>query len=104
MYQFCFYVPETHLELVKAAIFKTGVIRLGHYKDGAWQVRGEGQFNPDSNSKPFVGKENHLEKVTEYKIEIVCPTKRIIRKVIKALEEVHPYEEPAYQIIKLEEL
>ena len=56
---------------------------------------------PLSGSKPFIGKEGTLEKVAEFKVEMVCEH-QYIKTVIETLKAVHPYEEPAYQVIKLE--
>lgn len=103
MYQLSFYVPESHLESVKTAIFAAGAGTLGDYSHVCWQTLGEGQFKPLSGSKPFVGEQDNLTKVPEYKVELLCE-EPLIRKVIDALIKTHPYEEPAYQLIKLEDI
>jgi hypothetical protein len=41
-----------------------------------------------------------LEKVRELKVEMVCED-ALIREVVLALIKNHPYEMPAYDIIKL---
>jgi hypothetical protein len=46
MYQLIFYVPETHCESVKSALFKVGAGKVGDYDQCAWQVLGTGQFIP----------------------------------------------------------
>ncbi len=46
MYKICFYVPESHLEKVKEALFATGAGRIGDYDHCCWQTRGTGQFRP----------------------------------------------------------
>ena len=101
MYKICFYVPETHVEAVKNTMFAQGAGKMGRYSHCAWQVLGEGQFLPLSESDPFMGKQNQLEKVSEYKVEMVCD-EQFIQAVIASLKESHPYEEPAYQVWKLE--
>ena len=100
MYKLSFYVPESHLELVKNAVFIKGA---GHYKaydQCCWQVRGEGQFRPLVNSRPYLGQINQLEKVIEYKVEMIC-TAAAIKEVVQALLSSHPYEEPAYEVYKI---
>lgn len=100
MYKLSFYVPEVHLEPVKNALFAKGA---GHYKtydQCCWQIRGEGQFRPLVNSKPTLGQVNQLEKVIEYKVEMIC-TAAAIKEVVQALLDVHPYEEPAYEVYKI---
>jgi hypothetical protein len=39
----------------------------------------------------------------EYKIEMVCDA-QYIQAVIAALKKSHPYEEPAYQVWRIEEM
>ena len=41
-----------------------------------------------------------LSKEPEYKVEIYCRDE-VIEKAIKALISTHPYEEPAYDVIRL---
>jgi structural toxin protein (hemagglutinin/hemolysin) RtxA len=101
MYQISFYVPSSHLEIVKNAMFKQGAGTIGHYSCCAWQVLGEGQFMPLAGSKAFIGEKNKLEKLSEYKVEMVCAAE-CLSLVIQALKEAHPYEEIAYHILKIE--
>ncbi|MCD6038718.1 MAG: putative cyclohydrolase 1 type 2 [Gammaproteobacteria bacterium] len=103
MYKICFYVPETHIEEVKNAMFAKGAGKMGKYSCCAWQVLGEGQFLPLDGSNAFIGKKNQLEKLFEYKVEMVCSVD-CIREVIAALKKHHPYEEVAYQVWQVEEL
>jgi hypothetical protein len=100
MYQLCFYVPESHLEAVKEALFAQGAGRHNDYDRCCWQVRGEGQFRPLTGSRPYLGKPGSLEKVIEYKVEMICPDEAI-QAVVRALLDTHPYEEPAYRIYKI---
>ena len=101
MYKLCFYVPTTHVDEVKAAIFAAGAGRVGDYDCCAWQVLGEGQFRPLAGSQPFIGAQGQHETVAEYKVETVCED-ALIHTVVAALKVAHPYEEPAYQIWRLE--
>ncbi len=103
MYKLNFYVPETHIDSVKEALFNKGAGRIGQYDCCSWQVLGEGQFRPLKGSKPFLGKQNIVEKVIEYKVEMVCENERII-DIIKELIKTHPYEEPAYEVYLLSEI
>ncbi|QAB14946.1 Nif3-like dinuclear metal center hexameric protein [Hydrogenovibrio thermophilus] len=102
MYKLCFFVPETHLETVKAAVFEAGAGRIGDYDQCCWQVKGEGQFRPLSGSQPFLGTQGALENVAEYRVEMVME-QSCAKTVLKALKELHPYEEPAYDVMALVE-
>lgn len=101
MYRLCFYVPDTHLEAVKNAVFATGAGHIGAYESCCWQVLGSGQFRPLAGSSPFIGAEDRLESVAEYKVELVC-SDELIEAAVAALKNAHPYEEPAYQVWRLE--
>ena len=89
------YVPESHLEIVKKALFEAGAGQLGNYNHCCWQVLGQGQFKPNKKSSPFIGSADELSQLEEYRIECLCP-RQIIKSVLAALEKAHPYETPAY--------
>lgn len=101
MYKLCIYVPESHLEQVKQALFSAGAGRIGDYDSCCWQVAGQGQFRPLAGADPFIGSQGKIETVEEYKVELVCDEK-FITAAVAALKQAHPYEEPAYQVWKLE--
>lgn len=103
MYQICFYVPESHVEVVKEALFTAGAGRIGHYEACSWQVKGTGQFRPLAGSQPFLGQQDRLEQVEEYRVELVCEDS-CIEAAVAALRRSHPYETPAYHVIRLEAL
>lgn len=103
MYKLNFYVPESHVESVKQALFAAGAGRIGQYECCSWQVLGEGQFKPMEGSQPFLGQQGLVEKVAEYKVEMVCDD-AIVDKAIRSLLTAHPYEEPAYEVYPLYEL
>lgn len=100
MYKLSFYVPASHVEQVKLALFEQGAGRFGRYDHCAWQVLGEGQFRPLAGSSPFVGNLNEDHRLAEYKVEMVCAD-RAIQAAVKALLACHPYQQPAYEIYKM---
>ncbi|MDQ6961682.1 MAG: hypothetical protein Q9M28_04015 [Mariprofundaceae bacterium] len=95
MYKFCVYVPKSHLEIVKYALFATGAGEYDGYTQCCWQVLGVGQFKPEKGSNPAIGHVGKLEMVDEYRIEILVREERIL-DVRRALHRAHPYEIPAY--------
>ena len=101
LYKIELYVPESHLDAVKTAMFEAGAGRVGNYDCCAWQTRGEGQFRPLDGSTPFLGNQGHIETVIEYKLELVCE-EPCLKAVIAALKRAHPYEEVAYTTIRTE--
>ena len=100
MYKLCFYVPESHLEVVKSAVFAAGAGRIGAYDNCCWQVLGEGQFRPLAGSTPHLGQHDKVEQVAEYRVEMVCEA-RFLKTVVQAMNDAHPYEEPAWNVIEL---
>jgi hypothetical protein len=103
MYKMCYFVPETHVEATKQAMFEAGAGRIGDYDSCAWQCLGKGQFRPLDGSDPFLGKKGEVEAVDEYKVELVCED-NLVRDALAALKRAHPYEEPAYEIYRLEDI
>ncbi|QEY14536.1 NGG1p interacting factor NIF3 [Cellvibrio sp. KY-GH-1] len=103
MYKLVFFVPESHLEQVKTAVFAAGAGCIGHYDQCCWQTIGQGQFRPLSDANPFIGQVNKLETLTEYRVEMVC-AEEYIRQVVSALRESHPYEAPAFDVVQVVEL
>lgn len=103
MYKLCFYVPFSHLEAVKAAVFIAGAGRIGAYDNCCWQVMGEGQFRPLAGSQPYLGEHDQVERVAEYRIEMVCDDALVVAAV-KALKAAHPYEEPAFDLYRIADL
>tara|TARA_Y100000588_G_scaffold385810_2_gene479909 strand:+ start:766 stop:1095 length:330 start_codon:yes stop_codon:yes gene_type:complete len=99
-YLLSFYVPVKDSELVKSEIFKTGAGTLGQYEMSCWQTTGLGQFKPLPGSNPSIGSVNKLETVEEIKVEILC-SDITIKSAVDALKKYHPYEEPAYFVVKM---
>ena len=103
MYKLCFYVPEAQLEVVKDILFDLGVGRIGNYDRCCWQLKGVGQFRALNGSNPFVGGVNQLEFMDEYKVEMVCEN-HLIKEAVNLLRLAHPYEEPAIDVWKLDDI
>lgn len=103
MYSIIFYVPPSHLDMVKNAMFEAGAGRIGQYDCCCWQTLGTGQYRPLQNSQPFQGQKNEISQVDEYKVELVCE-KNVLADVINALLKAHPYETPAYSVLEMHDL
>lgn len=99
MYKLCFYVPESHVEEVKLAVFEAGAGHIGDYDSCCWQVLGQGQFRPLQGSQPFIGDQGQVEQVVEYRVEMLCAEVHT-KAVIQALLAAHPYEEPAWDMVE----
>lgn len=101
MYKLNFFVPESHLDSVKQALFDAGAGKIGDYDSCCWQTLGTGQFRGLAGSDPFIKSGGGIEQFPEYKVELVCAD-AVIGQVVEALRRSHPYEEPAFDVIRLE--
>lgn len=101
MIKIAVFIPVSHLEIVKQALFDAGAGKIGDYDSCCWQTLGTGQFKPLDNSQPYIGKAGgEVEQVEEYKVEMVCDEENL-KTAISAMKKAHPYEEPAFDIIQL---
>ncbi|MGY0218782.1 NGG1p interacting factor NIF3 [Endozoicomonadaceae bacterium StTr2] len=103
MYKIAVFIPESHLEPVKEAMFSAGAGRIGNYDSCSWETKGIGQFRPLENSNPTLGSHHKVEQVSEYKVEMVCDD-AFIKGVVEAMKQAHPYEEPAFDVWMLDPL
>lgn len=101
MYKLNFFVPTQNKETVKNALFQIGAGRYENYEHCSFETLGSGQFKPIEGANPYLGKVDEIERVEEYKVEMVCSDK-LIYDAIKTLKEMHPYEEVAYEVFKME--
>ena len=102
MYKLNYYVPLDAKEKIKKALFNIGVGRFKNYECCSWETLGQGQFKPIGNANPAIGEINTLEQLDEYKVEMICENK-LIEFAVQTLKKVHPYEEVAYEVFKMEE-
>jgi hypothetical protein len=100
MFKLIYYVPESHLESTKLAIFEAGAGGIGNYEHCAWQVLGTGQFKPVKGAKPFIGELDTLEQIPEWRVETIVPEEKA-KAVAQALKASHPYEEPAFEFLAI---
>jgi len=97
MYKLAFFVPDSHVDSVKAAVFAAGGGRIGNYDCCSWQTKGVGQFRALQGANPYIGQPGEIEQVEEWKVELVVADE-LIAQVITALRSAHPYEEPAFDL------
>lgn len=93
-------VPPENVNEVRNAICESGAGIIGNYTYCSTSTKSIGTFKPNDKATPYIGENNKLEFVEEEKLEVVCDVNNV-KKVILKLREVHPYEEPAIDIIPL---
>lgn len=101
------YVPVTHVDSVREALASVGVgegitdgPQRNNYSESFFQGFGEGIFRPLEGANPAIGRIGELTRVKEIKLESIV-TEDQIERALRKLKKVHPYEEPAYDLIPL---
>jgi len=92
-------VPVSAADAVREAMGLTGAGVQGNYAHCSFSYRGTGRFVPLPGANPAIGEVGQVEEVEEEMIEMLCYKDRI-KEVITALKKVHPYEEPAIDIME----
>ena len=87
-----------HTEQLIDALAAAGAGALGDYRRCAWTSEGTGTFTPLPGAQPTVGRVGEVEVVAETRVEMVVPAARR-EEVVAALRAVHPYEEPAFDLL-----
>ncbi len=95
--------PVDNAEEVKKALFAAGAGHLGNYSECSFTTEGVGTFKPEDGANPHVGELGTRHEEKEIKIEVIFPG-YMEQKIIKAMNDTHPYEEVAYDIITLDNI
>ena len=94
------FVPESHLAAVRDAVSKAGAGVIGEYTHCSFSTPGAGTFLPSDKANPHSGTKGQVNEEPEYRFETLVTEARL-SQVIQALKSAHPYEEVAYDIVKL---
>ncbi|HEY4016178.1 MAG TPA: Nif3-like dinuclear metal center hexameric protein [Polyangiaceae bacterium] len=94
------FVPGTHVEALAAALGAAGAGTIGNYTSCSFRTAGTGTFFGEEGARPVVGSAGRLEHVDEVRLEMVVPVGGVAAAV-RALRAAHPYEEPAFDLVRL---
>lgn len=95
------YCPQSHVEPLKAALFNAGAGEIGKYSECSFSSSGTGTFKAGVGADPFVGDMGVRHEESEYRIEVIYKVQDE-RSVVSAMKANHPYEEVAYDLLKLD--
>ncbi|MCH5598435.1 Nif3-like dinuclear metal center hexameric protein [Niabella ginsengisoli] len=95
-----FYIPAEHASTVMNALFSAGAGTIGNYSECSFRVNGVGTFKPSETANPFLGEAGKRHEDEELKIELLLPS-HLEQQIIATLKSVHPYEEVAYEVIRI---
>lgn len=118
-----FFVPPSHLDICKTAVFNAGAGQYpgqGQYAEVCFQVQETTQFRPGMSATPAIGRLGELQKVEEVRFETLRLGRGVMVDAMQALRRfvvcggivvgrpmlcrVHPYEETVYEVYKMESI
>ena len=101
------YIPDIKLsngemavEKVRQALFEAGAGNISNYDQCSFGMPGTGTFRPQDNANPYLGQTGVREEAQEYRVEVIYPRYKEA-PILRAMEEAHPYEEVAHDILPL---
>ena len=84
-------------------MFAAGGGHIGGYAECSFTAAGAGTFRPGEGTNPFIGRTaGPRETVSEVRIEMEVPRWHL-SQVVHAMKGAHPYEEVAYDVLKVEQ-
>lgn len=96
------YCPTADSDRIREALCNNGTAgHIGNYDQCSYNTEGIGTFRAGEGSNPYCGTIGELHREPETRIEVIYE-KRNERKLLQRLFQVHPYEEPAFDLIPLE--
>lgn len=95
------YVPIKNANALRNSLFLANAGTIGNYDNCSFNIEGQGTFKGNENSNPVLGEKGKLHTEKEIKISIVFESKNEAN-ILNALQENHPYEEVAYEIVTTE--
>lgn len=95
------FVPDSDLARVQQAMFEAGAGIIGEYADCSYRSTGTGTFRGSEQSHPAIGQAGRREEVSEQRLEVLVPRRRVA-SVVRAMVQAHSYEEPAFDIYPLD--
>jgi hypothetical protein len=100
-YKLVIFTPLTHSDVVREALGRAGAGVIGNYEYCSFSSIGYGRYRGNEKSNPSIGVAGNYEKVEEERIEVIV-NENILKTVIAEVKKVHPYEEVAFDVYKLE--
>ncbi|HAB88912.1 MAG TPA: Nif3-like dinuclear metal center hexameric protein [Bacteroidetes bacterium] len=101
LYKLITFVPTKDLPAVRNALFAIGAGGIGNYEKASFISSGFGSFQGNSSSSPSIGKAGEFKEVEEEKLEVLL-TDTLLPSALNTLNENHPYEEIAYDVLSLQ--
>lgn len=97
------FVPHAQKEPVEKAMFEQGAGHIGNYNEVSFSLNGTGAFKAGEGANPYIGSQGERHFEEEARIEVLV-SNHVLKKVVQAMLEAHPYEEVAYDLYPLSNL
>lgn len=94
------HVPPAAAADLKRALFEAGAGAIGDYRECAFSFEGTGEFTPVEGANPTDGAVGAHYTGDEIRVEFVARAADR-RRIVEKLREVHPYEEPAFDVVQM---
>lgn len=98
--KFITFAPDEHVDGIIQALSEVGLGAIGEYDRCAFLSSGTGTYRPGPNASPTIGPVGQIAQTPEVKIEM-SGRYELAEAAKRALRAVHPYEEPAFDIVQL---
>ena len=97
------FIPESHFTALQKALQSVDAGHIGKYDCCLSYSKVIGTWRPLAGTHPYIGEENVISHEEELKVEVTIVAERL-KETIAAIKEIHPYEEPVINVIKLEQV
>ena len=100
-YKLVTFVPTENADAVRDAMFAAGAGRVGDYDECSFASAGTGTFRGGEKTNPAVGQAGRRESVEEVRLEVAASSAKLAAAAVAAMKSAHPYEEVAYELVKV---
>lgn len=94
------YVPNENVDEFHSALTKAGAGKIGNYSECSFRLKGTGTFTPMEGSNPILGEIGIPENIEETQLSYLIDSMQV-NEILTIMNEAHPYEEVAYEIIPI---
>lgn len=94
------FIPESHLSVLQEALRRVDAGHIGNYDSCLSYSPVTGTWRPLEGTNPFLGTVNEVCEAPELKVEVTIYAEKLT-ETIRAIRQVHPYEEPVINAIPL---
>lgn len=94
------FLPVTHLLPLQQALQEADAGHIGNYDCCLSYTSVTSFWRPLEGTDPYIGNVGEITTQRELKVEVTCKTQQV-DKILAAIKKIHPYEEPAINVIPL---